>query len=139
MFRNSVFAVAAVALTAWCVTVQPMSAQSFEGAITMRVTGVGRDPTPHDVEYLMRRGKVRINTESAMGQVGIIGLSAEKKFFVLMDARSVYLEFPMDAVGGRGADLLGATQEPKVTRTGKREVIADYECEHITVESATND
>jgi len=114
----------------------PASAQTFEGVVTMRITGVGRDQAPRDVDYLSRAGKVRINSESPMGSVSIIGVPSEKKMYVLMDARSMYLEVPLDASLLPIGDASGASAAPKVTRTGKKEIIADIECEHVTVEAA---
>ncbi len=120
-----------------------VSAQPFEGIISMRVSGMGAGRgadagggAPQSIEYLVRAGKVRLNIAGAMGSMGLLGVPAEKKMYVLLDQQSMYMEIGTDMAGrGMGGDM-ASMPEPKLTRTGKKETIAGYECEHVTVAAA---
>ena len=107
-----------------------LSAQQFEGTITMRVPAGARNGQPApDVEYLARGGKLRVNVRSPMGSMAMIALPAEKKLYTLMEAQSAYMEQPLSL------DMRGNANEPAptITRTGKKETIAGHECEHILI------
>jgi len=105
-----------------------LQAQEFEGLITVHMTGTTRDGTQiPDVEYMSRKGMVRLNVRSPMGSIGVIAIPAEKKLYALMDAQSAYMEQPLSF------DIAATTPAPVVTRTGKKETIAGYECEHILI------
>ena len=107
-----------------------LSAQEFEGAITVRVAAGARNGQPApDLEYLARGGKLRVNVRSPMGSVAMIAVPAEKKLYTLMDAQSVYMEQPL------ALDVRGGANEPAptITRTGRKETIAGHECEHILI------
>lgn len=121
---------AAAVLSAATLAASSVRAQEFEGVITVHMAGTQRDGTPMpDVEYMARGGKMRINARSPMGNVGIIAVPAEKKVYMLMDAQSMYMEQPFNLTSA-GASNAAA---PTVKRTGKKETIAGYECEHITI------
>jgi hypothetical protein len=108
-----------------------LSAQDFEGTITVRMAA-GRNGTPApDLEYLARGGKVRINARSPMGSVAMIAVPAEKTLYTLMDAQSMYMEQPLSLDGAPGAGA--STPAPTITRTGRKETIAGHECEHILI------
>ena len=110
-----------------------VSAQEFEGVITVHMAGSARDGTPiPDIEYLSRGGKMRVNVRSPMGAIGVIAIPAEKKLFTLLDAQSMYMEAPMSFDLHAGA-ANATTPAPTITRTGRKEKIAGYECEHIIV------
>lgn len=115
-----------------CLSVLPaaaLSAQEFEGTITVRMaTGRNGEPAP-DLEYLARGGKVRINARSPMGSVAMIAVPAEKKVYTLMDAQSMYMEQPFSLASAPGANA----PAPTITRTGKKEIVAGHECEHILI------
>lgn len=108
----------------------PLAAQSFEGVITVRtaISMPNGQPSP-EIEYMTRAGKLRINVRSPMGSMGIIAAPAEQKMYLLMDAQSMYAEQPLDLSGAGNS----ATTAPKITRTGRKETIAGYECEHLLV------
>ena len=139
---NRHFLTATLASVATLLSAAPavVSAQAFEGVITMRMGALraGGDGL-QEIEYLSHGGKVRMNIKSQMGPIGIIGDPAEKKLYVLIDPQSMYMEISTDAAAGRAGAGAGAVNvniaEPKITRTGKKETIAGRECEHITVEA----
>jgi hypothetical protein len=127
---------AAAALGAATMAAAPLQAQEFEGVITMHMAGTARDGTPMpDLEYMARSGKMRINAKSPMGNMGIIAVPSEKKLYMLMDAQSMYMEQPLSLTSSNPASSATA---PTVTRTGKKEMIAGYECEHVTVTEKSN-
>lgn len=114
--------------------VSPLAAQEFEGVITIRTDMKSRDGTPSpDVEYMTRAGKLRINVRSPMGSMGIIAAPAEHKMYMLMDAQSIYMEQPLTVDAAEKAAGSVTTPPPTITRTGKKETIAGYECEHVLV------
>jgi hypothetical protein len=111
----------------------PIAAQSpFEGVITMRLTGSGPAAgTTQDAEYYASRsGKARVILNTPMGKASIIMAPADGKMYMLMDQMSQYIE----------ADLANLTapestaDAPRIIRTGKKETIAGWECEHVTVD-----
>ena len=122
---------AAAALAAVTVAASSLPAQEFEGVITMHMAGTMRDGTPMpDIEYMTRGGKMRINAKSPMGNMGIIAVPSEKKLYMLMDAQSMYMEQPLNFTPSATAN---ASVAPTIVRTGKKETIAGFECEHITI------
>ena len=111
-----------------------VSAQSFEGTITMRVTmggGRGGAAAPQALEFLSRGGNVRVNTMSPMGAVAILGLATESKSYVVIEKQKTYMELvPSEVVA-----VTETASTAKLTRTGKKETVAGTECEHVVVES----
>ena len=106
-------------------------AQGFEGTVTMRIAmGGGRGAqTTQDVTYQSRGGNVRLDLNSPMGAITMIGLASEHKTFVVIESQKSYMEMPSSAaaqVAGTGT----------VTRTGKMETIAGNSCEHVMVDAA---
>jgi hypothetical protein len=75
----------------------------------------------------------------------MIAVPAEKKMYMLMDAQSMYIEMSTDpannpsmkSASDAAAREIEKAGAPKITRTGKKETIAGYECEHVLVASAT--
>lgn len=121
-----------------------LAAQAFEGVITVKITGRGTARgeaiAPQLVEFLSRgtRG-TRVNITGQMGSMSMLTLPAEKKMFMLLESRSMYVEMPLAEDG-----LPAGTPNipvPKITRTGKTETIAGYSCEHVSIEAEheTND
>jgi len=108
-----------------------LSAQDFEGVITIRTAVPTRDGAPSpEVEYMTRAGKLRLNVRSPMGTMGIIASPAEGKMYMLMDAQSMYMEQPLSLTPRAGA---ANAVTPEITRTGRKETIAGYECEHLLI------
>jgi hypothetical protein len=122
-------AVAGVFLLAVSIT-DSLAAQGFEGAITIRMPGRQGAP-PQEMEYLSRGGNVRVNVNSPAGSMSILGLQAESKTYMLMEAQRMYMEVPPESVSA----ALSKADEPKVTKTGRKETIAGESCEHIMIET----
>jgi len=125
--------------------IAPAQAQSFEGAVTMRLSASGGDPAGQEIEYLLRGGKARINLNARGRNVSMIAVPADKKMYMLMDAQNMYIEMSTDptedprlqVATDAAAKKMGTAAAPKITRTGKKETIAGYECEHVLIETDT--
>lgn len=109
-----------------------INAQSFEGVISMRLVGSGAAAgTTQDVEYYASRsGKARVSFNMQMGKVSVIMAPADGKMYVLMDQMSQYLERDLANITAPG----GIESAPKIVRTGRKESIAGWECEHVTID-----
>lgn len=107
-----------------------VSAQDFEGVITMRMPGMQRQGAPPEsVEYWSRAGNVRMNMSSPAGSLVILGLAGEQKVYVIVESQKSYMEVtPSDAAAA-------APTAATVARTGRKELIAGTECEHVIVEA----
>lgn len=129
--RHISLAVAAVT-TALCCIASVGAAQNFEGIITIRVPPRGQNNEPQVIELLSRGARgVRVNVGGQMGAASMLSIPSEKKVYVLMDAQSMYMEMAIPDAATTPAD--GAM--PKITRTGKKETIAGYVCEHVLIET----
>ena len=136
---------AASLIAATVLAIAPAQAQSFEGAVTMRLSASGGDPAGQEIEYLLRDGKARINMNARGRNVSMIAVPADKKMYMLMDAQNMYIEMSTDpadnprlqAATDAAAKKMETAGAPKITRTGKKETIAGYECEHVLIETDT--
>jgi hypothetical protein len=109
-------------------------AQSFEGVITVRMAGRGGQPAT-EMEYLNRNGNVRVNLSSPAGPVAILRIAAEAKTYMVIESQKTYMDVPMADVTASIAANAGKPSDAKVTKTGRKETIAGYECEHIVIET----
>jgi len=129
-------AVAAATVSMWAVVVpSELSAQPFEGAVTMRLSGKGANgPQVQEVEYLVRGGRVRVSMGGPAGAMALLSVPQEQKVYVLMAAQNAYMEMP---IGGASSSVAAkAPVDAKITRTGRMDRVAGYACEHVTVASA---
>ncbi len=115
---------------AMAVGASSLSAQTFEGVVTVRLSS--RGGAPQEAEYITRNGNVRINLATPAGPAVMIGLAAEQKLYMLLESQRMYMELP---TGDLAATAKAA--DPKLTRTGKKETIAGYECEHLLIETTS--
>lgn len=111
-----------------------LGGQSFEGAITIRVTvgGRGGAPVAEEVEYLSRGGNMRVNVMSPVGAVAILTLAAEGKTYIVIESQRAYMEVSAGDAASAAAINSGATT---ITRSGRKETVAGYECEHVVLET----
>ena len=118
-----------------------------DGRGVAREMGGGRAQfaMPADIEYLTRRGKVRIS----LGGVGaaapgaVIYVPDEGLVYMLFPAMSMYMQSTiaeLTAPPSSAADSVRATRRdiiartPVITHTRQFELIANHRCEHITVQ-----
>ena len=107
-----------------------LGAQGFEGAITIRMAGGSGAPS-QEMEYLTRGGNVRVTINSPAGSMAILGLKAESKTYMLMEAQRMYMEVSPETMSA----ALSNAEAPKVTKTGRKETIAGESCEHVIIET----
>jgi hypothetical protein len=109
-------------------TAVPLAAQSFEGTVSMNVTGDNGVVNP--IRYMIKGGKMRFDPGN--GQVSVIIDPVAKRMMMIMNAQKMYTELDF---GGTVAAVQQRTdvKNPTIVRTGKMETIAGYKCEHVTI------
>ncbi len=136
--RRNISLVVGVVTTALSCIASVGAAQNFEGIITIRVSARGQNSESQLIELLSRGARgVRVNVGGQMGAASMLSIPSEKKVYVLLDAQSMYMEMATPGAAARTADVV----TPTITRTGKKETIAGYVCEHVLIETPkeTND
>lgn len=106
-----------------------VAAQTFEGAISMTLTGDNGRSIP--LTYQLRGGKIRYDMAGPAGQVGVVFDPVAQKMLVIMAAQRMVMENDLPAPTAPAAKSAGAA--PTVSRTGRTETIAGYKCEHILI------
>ena len=111
------------------------SAQQFEGVISLRMTGSGPQANkPTDAEYYAsRNGKARVELMTPMGKAAMIMAPGEGKMYMVLEQTSQYVEQDLPNIADAAPSTTTAAL-PKLVRTGKKETIAGYECEHIDID-----
>lgn len=110
---------------------RPLAAQSFEGTVTMNMTG--DNGSARSMNFMLKGGKVRFDPPG--GQVSVIIDPATERMTVIVNAQHMYMENSFDdAVAA--AQMGVAVPAPKIVKTGKFETVAGYRCEDVT---ATDD
>lgn len=108
---------------------------SFEGEITMHAT-TSRG-TAEDITFDAKGNKIRFDAPSQRGeQSHVIFESGSKKILVVMDTQKSYMEMDLTAMQNMAVGMGHAPNQPSVpsaqatvTKTGKHEKIAGYDCE----------
>ena len=109
-------------------TAVPLAAQSFEGTVSMNITGDNGIVNP--ISYMIKGGKMRFDPGNA--QVSVIIDPIAKRMIVVMNAQKMYMEREFgDAVAA--VQQRTAVKNPSIVRTGKMETVAGYKCEHVTI------
>ena len=108
----------------------PAAAQTFEGAVTVKVHPDGGGP-PVDREYLLRNGAMRHEAKSGETPGVVIADPSIKTMYFLMPERRTYVVWPLATSGASGS-------HPDIVRTGRKETIAGYECELWRVKDAND-
>ena len=62
----------------------------------------------------------------------MLGLAAEGKTYLVLESQKAYMELP---AAEAAASVASASGVVTITRSGRRELIAGFECEHVEVES----
>lgn len=117
---------AAVANTAPAANATPTFGAGFEGAIVMHTSG---SHGTNDMLVLAKGGKLRIDVPNAEGQVAhSIFDPAQQQITVIMPTQELAMQMPLPAAKSPGGTAMGTTTS-KLTRTGKHETVAGYDCE----------
>ena len=127
---------------------------TFEGEITMNLSGHGKSG-PHTMVFGIKSPKFRVDTTGNVAPdnpvlaqgAGFIVDPPAKKAYMLMPAQKKAVVFDFEKMkalrGARGpaggpASTGAPADPPKIEKTGKKEVIAGYECEDWKVTSKTS-
>jgi hypothetical protein len=125
---------------------------TFEGEITMKVSGAGGGPGggPKVMVFGIKNPKVRLDAtggapDNPTQSVVVIIDPPTKKGFALLVAQKKAMLIDFDKAK-RGASGLpgsktapgGLTEVPSIEKTGKKEVIAGYECENWKITSKSS-
>lgn len=123
----------ALSLAALALPVALQAQGKFEGTVTMQMTAGGGNT----VEMLYSVKGDRIRTDLTSGQAMQMYFIREgDKNDIVMPAQKMYMEQSISASMAAVQKMQGrspATTTAKVTRTGKKETIAGYECEHVVM------
>jgi hypothetical protein len=112
-------------------------AETFEGIVNARIgTGEGGRP-PVEAQYSMREGKLRMEVQAHGATEGarsiVIMDPMAKTGYILMPAQKMYMAMPV--MSHTGAE----ERNPEIVKTGRKEKIAGYDCEHWTIKDKTGD
>jgi hypothetical protein len=127
-----------IALLALAVATAANAQSPFEGAVSMTVTGDnGRS---NDVAYMIKGDKVRMEMSGPRGENAamIYDLTA-KTMLIVMAEQKMYMEQPMGGLMAAAQRQQEQHANVKVSRTGRMETIAGYECEHVIVSEDAGD
>jgi len=127
MTRGSAMTRMAAALALMCIA-SPLAAQSFEGTVTMNM--VSDDGSAHPISYMIKGGKMRFDVGG--GQMSVVLDPVAQRMMVIMNAQKMYMERDFGSTVAAVQQQIGE-KHPSIVRTGKRETIAGYKCEHVTV------
>ena len=120
-----------LAALALCGSITPLGAQSaFEGVITIATHG--RQGDVSSMQYMLRDGKMRMDFAAGGAMSAIVDPKAEK-MYVVMAPQRMYMERSITIDDAARAT---ASSKAEITKTGRKETIAGYECEHWTITDA---
>ena len=132
----------------------------FEGEIDLTAKGKlagkeGAANTPLNLALLVKDGKFRFDLPEGLagaqdlGKAHVLVMPADKKLYAVMDAKKQAVLIDMDKLAAQ-AKSFGATHAPaaagstppgQMTKTGKTDTVAGYQCEiwHITSQKSVGD
>jgi hypothetical protein len=131
---------AAFAACTFAVAPASVLAQKFEGTVTYAINPAS--PTPGELVYYVKGTRIRAElsrTHGALpGGAYILLDAASGTMMSVMPAQKMYLTMDMKAISEKMKQR--AAHKPKragtITKTGKRETIAGYKCEHYVMGEA---
>jgi hypothetical protein len=104
----------------------PLAAQSFEGSVTMNLTG---DNGTRATTFMLKGGRIRFEPTP---QISVIMDPVAQRLMLIMSAQRMYTD--MDFAGTvANVQQQAVGKNPAIVRTGKMETIAGYKCEHVTI------
>jgi hypothetical protein len=130
--------IAAVAVALVALATSLADAQTFEGIVTMKVHGGDSARESMEMQYSLRGGVVRIDM-AGRNDTRIVMLVEQgaKTTTMLMPAQKKYMVMPIPQ--GMGEHRPGDRPRPEIVRTGRKETIAGYECEHWLVKGSEHE
>jgi hypothetical protein len=138
MSARVAIALLAAILGAWAIAPARAEAQAFEGLVTAKITLGEGGREAREVHYALRPGLVRIEMPGRGDARSVMIMDqTAKTTTMLMPAMKKYMVMPIPENTGEPRE---ATRPPgEVVRTGKKETIAGYECEHWVVKGGEHD
>ena len=116
----------------------PASAQTFEGIVTMKVHGGDSAREPREMQYALRQGVARVEMPGRGDARGVMIIDrSAKTTTMLMPAQKKYMVVPIPQ--GVGEHRTGDHPRAEIVRTGRKETIAGYECEHWLVKGGEHE
>ena len=113
-------------------------AQTFEGIVTMKVHGGDSAREPREMQYALRQGVARVEMPGHGDARGVVIIDrSAKTTTMLMPAQRKYMVIPIP--GGVGEHRAGDHPRAQIVRTGRKETIAGYECEHWLVKGVEHE
>ncbi len=131
----------------------------FEGEIDLTAKGKltgkeGAANTPLNLTLLVKDGKFRFDLPEGLagakdlGKAYVLVTPADKKLYAVMDAKKQAVLIDMDklaaqakSMGAAHAPAAGSAPPGQVTKTGKTDTVAGYQCEiwHVTSQKSVGD
>jgi hypothetical protein len=108
----------------------------FEGVITMRVQQPN-GAAPMAITQFVRGGSTRTEMTGPMGEMAMIADAAKGQGYMVLPAQQTYMQMTLPTTAQATERVRNSPQQPKVARTGRRETIAGYGCEHWNVQVDT--
>jgi hypothetical protein len=107
----------------------------FEGVLTMQASRMhGPQQT---ITFQVKPGKIRIDPPiQGAQQMHVIFDAASKKMDAVMDTQKMVMEMDMSSLPA-SANAAAKADPMTVTKTGKHETIAGYDCEHWDAKAAS--
>jgi hypothetical protein len=106
----------------------PLAAQSFEGTVTMNM--VSDDGSAHAITFMIKGGKMRFDVGG--GQMSVVLDPVAQRMMLIVNSQKMYTERDFGSTVAAVQQQAGG-KNLSVVRTGKRETVAGYKCEHVTV------
>ncbi len=126
-------------IAAVCAFVVPgvLSADNFQGKVTMTLTTASQDHASIPITYYMKDGAIRIEMSTERGQIADIMDFKNKQMIIIMDEQKMYMLQPLrqDAAQQSQKNLEAtAKQLPSdVQVTTSKETILGYDCTKLIV------
>ena len=111
-----------------------LSAESFEGKVSMSVTSSNSKNGPQTMNFSLKEGYMRTDVDTKNGTAGIIMDFKGQQMIILMPQRQMYMVQPMTQAGvqqaadAHKADTAVTHAKPNLEDTGVKETILGYEC-----------
>jgi hypothetical protein len=103
-------------------------AGGFEGSLTMHVTSARHQ---EDITFFAKGDKLRFDAPGRPGEAPthIIFVTGSKKVDVIVDQQHTYIEMDLPQVQAQAAAAGAPSAQASVSKTGKHETVAGYDCE----------
>jgi hypothetical protein len=122
-----------------CALVMPgvLSADNFQGKVTMTITNDAHERAPMPITYYMKEGVIRVEMATERGMVADIMDFKNRQMIMIMDEQRMYMIQPLrqDAADQyqKGMEKTIKQLPPDVQVTTSKETILGYDCTKLVV------